>query len=96
MKTACKYGLVSNPQKTHIRAQAVKFCRCMYDADGMHPHPKKVEVVQSLPAPKSLTELQDFLGVGNLPRPVHPELSMLTDPIHDLMNMIEYSHRSHL
>ena len=39
MHVACKYGLVFNPQKTHVKAPAVNFFGCLYDADGVHLAP---------------------------------------------------------
>ena len=35
----------------------------MYDVDGVYLDPEKVEAVQSMPAPISVTELQEFLGL---------------------------------
>ena len=57
-----KYGLVFNPQKTHVKAPAVNFFGGLYDADGVHPDPDKVNAIHTLPAPTNITELQEFLG----------------------------------
>ena len=60
---ACKYGLVFNPQKTHVKAPAVNFFGCLYDADGVHLDPDKVNAVHAVPVPTNVTELQEFLGM---------------------------------
>ena len=72
MHTAHKYELVFNPQKTHVKAPAVNFFCCLYDADGVHPDLDKVHAVQTLPAPTNVTELQEFLRLGNIPQSLHP------------------------
>ena len=51
MQIACKYDLVFNPQKTHMKAQAINFFGYLYDADGVHPDPGKVNAIHALPAP---------------------------------------------
>ena len=60
MQITCKYDLVFNPQKTHVKAEAVNFFACLYDADGVHPDPGKVDAIHALLAPTNITELQDF------------------------------------
>ena len=37
MHISHKYDLVFNPQKTHVKAQAINFFGCLYDANGVHP-----------------------------------------------------------
>ena len=70
--TCSKYGVVFNPQKTHVKAPAINFFGCLYNANGVHPDPEKVDAVHVLPAPTNVTELQEFLGMGDIPQPLHP------------------------
>ena len=51
MWVACKYGVVFNLQKMHVKAPAVNFFGCLYDGNGVHLDPEKVEAVHALPAP---------------------------------------------
>ena len=81
MRVACKYDLVFNPQKTHVKAQAINFFGCLYDANGVHPDPDKVDAVHALPAPTNVTELQEFLGLVTYLSPFIPGLSTLTAPL---------------
>ena len=81
MHIAHKYDLVFNPQKTHVKAQAVNFFGCFYDANGVHPDPGKVNAVHALPAPTNITELQEFLGLVTYLSPFIPGLSTLTAPL---------------
>ena len=81
MRVAHKYDLVFNPQKTHVKAQAVNFFGCLYNANGVHPDPGKVNAVHALPAPTNITELQEFLGLVTYLSPFIPGLSTLTAPL---------------
>ena len=85
MQIACKYDLVFNPQKTHMKAQAINFFGCLYDANGVHPDPRKVDAVHALPAPTNVTELQEFLGVVAYLSTFIPGLSTLTAPLQELL-----------
>ena len=81
MHIAHKYNLVFNPQKTHVKAQAVNFFSCLYDANEVHPEPGKVDAVHALPAPTNVTELQEFFGLVTYLSPFIPGLSTLTAPL---------------
>ena len=81
MRITCKYDLVFNPQKTHVKAQAVHFFGCLYNANGVHPDPGKVDAVHALPAPTNITELQEFLGLVTYLSPFIPGLSTFTAPL---------------
>ena len=80
MWIACKYDLVFNPQKTHMKAQAVNFFGCLYNADGVHLDPGKFDAIHALPMPTNVTELQTFLGLVMYLSPFIPGLSTLTTP----------------
>ena len=84
MQVACKYGVVFNPQKMHIKAPAVNFFDCLYDANGVHPD-LKVDAVHALPAPMNVTELQEFLGLVTYLSPFIHGLSTLTAPLQELL-----------
>ena len=85
MRIAHKYNLVFNPQKTHVKAQAINFFGCLYDANGIHPDPGKVNAVHALPALTNVTELQEFLGLVTYLSPFIPGLSTLTAPLQELL-----------
>ena len=81
IQVACKYGLVFNPQKTHVKAPAVNFFSCLYNADGVHPDLDRVDVVHALPVPTNVTKLQEFLCMVMYLSPFIPGLSTLTAPL---------------
>ena len=80
MHITCKYDLVFNPQKTYIKAQAINFFGCLYNDNGVHPDPGKVNAVHALLAPTNVTELQEFLVLVTYLSPFIPGLSTLTTP----------------
>ena len=84
MYVACKYALVFNPQKTHVKAPAVRLFGCLYDAYGVHPDPDRGNAIHALPVPTNVTELQEFLGVVMCLSSFIPGLSTLTVPLHEL------------
>ena len=85
MQIACKYNLVFNPQKTHVKAQAINFFGCLYDANGVHPGLGMVDAVHALPEPTNVTELQEFLGLVTYLSPFIPGLSTLIAPLCELL-----------
>ena len=85
MWVACKYGIVFNPQKTHVKAPTTNFFGCLYDANGVHPDLEKVKAVHLLPAPKNVTELQELLSMVTYLSPFIPSLSTLTAPLWELL-----------
>ena len=85
MWIACKYDLVFNPQKTHMKAQAINFFGCLYNANSVHLDPGKVDAVHALPVPTNVTELQEFLGLVMYLSPFIPGLSTLTAPLWELL-----------
>ena len=78
MQVACKYGVVFNPQKMNVKATALNFFGCLYDANGVHLDLGKVDAVHALPAPTTVTELQEFLGIVTYLSPFVHGLSTLT------------------
>ena len=84
-QVARKYGIVFNPQKRHVKAPAVNFFGCLYDANGVHPDPEKVDAVHALPAPTNVIKLQEFLSMVTYLSPFIHGLSTLTAPLQELL-----------
>ena len=73
------------PTKTHVKVPGLNFFGCLYDADGVHPDPDKVNAVHALPVPTNVTELQEFLGMLTYLSSFILGLSTLTAPLHELL-----------
>ena len=68
-----------------MKAQAINFFGCLYDANGVHPDPRKVDSVHASPVPTNITDLQEFLGLVTYLSPFIPGLSTLTTPLYKLL-----------
>jgi len=85
MEVAKQFGLVFNSDKCEIKKDKVKFFGTIYDKDGAHPDPDKVEAIKTLPAPKSTTQLQQFLGLVTYMSPYIPNLADRSAPLRDML-----------
>ena len=63
MHVACEHGLVFNGEKCEVKLDSVTFFGTVYNADGAHPDPKKVDAVHQMPRPETPSQLQQFLRV---------------------------------
>ena len=50
-----------------MKAQAVNFFDCLYDANGVHPDPGKVNAIHALLLPTNVTKLPRVLRPGHIP-----------------------------
>ena len=85
MQVAAKSELVFNSKKCIIKAPQIHFFGMVYDADGAHPDPKRVEDIKALPPPSNEAELQQFLGIVTYMSPFIPHMSQHTAILRDLL-----------
>ena len=73
MHVAQQHGLVFNGEKCEVKKDSFTFFGTVYDADGAHPDPKKVDAVTR---PDATTRhpitTATVLGDGHLPLSIHP------------------------
>ena len=81
MRRAREHGLVFNGEKCEVKKDSVTFFRMVYDANGAHPDPKKVDAIHKMPPPDSKLQLQHFLGMVTYLSPFIPSLSTHTAPL---------------
>ena len=84
MKVAQKCGLVFNAAKCFIKTPQIKFFGMVYDANGVRPDPEKCAEIQAIPAPKNVTEIQQFLGIIQFMAPFISKLADQTAPLRAL------------
>lgn len=77
METAPTSGLTFNNSKCAIDQEQVKFFGAIFDKNGIHPDPQKMEEIKSLPSPRNITELQNVLGIITYMASFIPRLSDL-------------------
>ena len=80
-----EHGLVFNGDKCEVKKDSVTFFSTVYDADGAHPDPKKVDAVHQMPSPDTPSQLQQFLGMVTYLSPFIPSLSTHTAPLWELL-----------
>ena len=85
MCTACEHGLVFNGEKCEVKKDSVTFFGTVYDANGAHPDPKKVDAIHKMPPPDNKQQLQHFLGMVTYLSPFLPSLSTHTAPLRKLL-----------
>ena len=68
-----------------MKTTSVTFFGTVYDKDGAHPDPKKVEAIHKMPPPEEPQELQKFLGMTTYLSPFIPSLLTFTAPLRELL-----------
>ena len=85
MRVAHEHGLVFNREKCNVKTTSVIFFGTVYDKDGAHPDPKKVEAIHKMPPPEEPQELQKFLGMTTYLSLFIPSLLTFTAPLRELL-----------
>ena len=81
MQVTSQHGLVFNREKCEVKKDSVTFFGTVYDANGAHPDPKKVDAIHEMPPPENQSQLQQFLGMVTYLSPFIPSLSTHTAPL---------------
>ena len=85
MMVARQHGLVFNLDKCKIKEPRITFFGMVYDAEGAHPDPEKVEAIKAIPEPQGAQELKSFLGIATYMAPFIPNLSTMSEPLRNLL-----------
>ncbi len=91
MHQARGQGLVFNPEKCVIRATEVEFFGMIYTRDGVRPSERKAQEIAELPSPKTVRELQQFLGMVQYMAGFLPNLSSQTAILRSLTKDVEWT-----
>jgi hypothetical protein len=78
-------GLTINPAKCTFAASSVKFLGHMVLESGITPRLKHVTAIQEFPAPNTIKQLQQFLGMVNFYRRLLPRIAATLQPLTDLL-----------
>ena len=73
-------GLRSKKEKCVFMAPSVVYLRHKIDAEGLHPVPEKVKVIQEAPTPKNVSELKSYLGLLSYYSKFLPNSSTVLSP----------------
>ena len=74
-------GLVCRPDKCKYGARTIDFLGHAVTPDGVRPSPSKVSAVANFPRPKTIKELQRFLGMINFYRRHLPQAAGTLEPL---------------
>ena len=85
MMAARKNGLVLNLDKCDIRQSSVTFFGLIWSNEGMKPDPKKCDNIKKKESPRSVQELQSFLGLIQYMSPFIPHLATKTSLLRQLL-----------
>ena len=85
MRVAQKRGLQFNSEKCAIKVPKIAFFGMVYDANGVHPDPKKVDAIKSMSPPDTKAQLREFLGMVTYLSPFIPNLSSQTSSLRELL-----------
>lgn len=75
-----------NRNKSKFFQQSVSYLGHVIDSNGLHKSPNKVEAVLKTPAPTSVTELKQFLGLVNYYHKFLPNLATKLHPLYELLH----------
>ena len=81
LKRLREHGLQADISKCEFETKQVTYLGLIVSTKGIHMDPKKVACVQEWPTPKSVRDIQGFLGFANFYRRFIPEFSRLAAPL---------------
>nr|KAG5695192.1 hypothetical protein BaRGS_018314 [Batillaria attramentaria] len=77
-------GLKIRLDKTDLLQRSVSFLGHVVTPEGVHTCPEKIECVKNWPTPKSVKEVQSFLGFAGFYRRFVPHFARIARPLHNL------------
>ena len=78
-------GLKLNKTKCQIRKQSIVFLGHIISSEGIKIDPSKTEAITKMPLPRSVNDLQRFLGMNNYLGKFIPNLTKHATPLHNLL-----------
>ena len=79
-------GLWLKPSKGEFYKSHITYLGHIMSKDGIEPDPKKITATNELPVPKTVTEVQSFLGFTNYYQKFIPKYAHVAKPINQLVS----------
>lgn len=83
--TAIEYGLMINWKKCELLVERVEYLGYIVEAGQIQPSNKKTLAVAKFPIPKTVKQVQSFLGLTGYFRKFIPQFSMHARPLSQLL-----------
>ena len=79
-----KAGLKLKPSKCHFLRESVEYLGHVITPQGLEPNPKQVKAVVEFPAPQTVTNVRQFLGLTSYYRRFIAHFAKIAAPLHTL------------
>ena len=84
LKALSKHKLLLAPQKCQFACSKINFLGFEFTSKGYSPAQKHIKALQSYPAPKTIKEVRNFLGLINFFKAFIPQRPQLCQPLNAL------------
>jgi hypothetical protein len=85
MDNAQEYDLYFKAKKCEFRKAKIKYLGLVVEEEKLAMDPAKLKGILDWPAPKTVKEVQSFIGFGNFYHCFVKGFSHLAHPLHDLL-----------
>jgi hypothetical protein len=76
-----EHGLKLRPEKCHFAMNKVSYLGHEVTGEGIRPDPERVAPIRGLPAPKTVTEIKQFLGLCSFFRRFIQGFALIAEPL---------------
>jgi len=85
LKRAEEYGLEINKRKCQLLEQRIEFLGHVTENGKLYPSPEKTRAVLKFPEPRTIKQVQSFLGLTSYFRKFIPNYSRIANPLSNLL-----------
>ena len=85
MQAAQKHGMVFNGDKCKINTSKLHLFGLVFDANGVHPDPGRIDDIRRMTKPANADELREFHGIATYMSPFITKLSANTATLRDMI-----------
>ena len=85
LEVAAEYGLEINKRKAQVMQTQIEFLGHIVGNGRLYPSPEKIKAVQNFSEPKSVKDIQSFLGLTGYFRKYMKDYALISKPLTDLL-----------
>jgi hypothetical protein len=85
LEKAREYDLYFKAKKCEFRKPKIKYLGLVFEEETLAMDPAKLKGILDWPAPKTVKEVQSFIGFGDFYHRFAKEFSHLAHPLHNLL-----------